>query len=58
MEMVLTFLGTFHHKLGVIRTLLDRNDSIVTEDSDRVKEEQHIRTALANCGYPDWAVKK
>ena len=46
------------HKLGVIRTLLDRSDSIVTEVEDKEKEEQNIRQALAACGYPEWTVNK
>ena len=36
------------HKLAVIRTLLERSK----------QEEEHIRTALHTCGYPDWAIKK
>ena len=28
-------------------------DVIVTEEEDRKKEEEHIRTALHTCGYPD-----
>ncbi|XP_070579089.1 uncharacterized protein [Ptychodera flava] len=47
-----------HQKLGVIRTLLDRNDSIVTEQHDRDIEEQHIRKALSTCGYPNWTINK
>ena len=34
------------HKLAVIRTLLERSDSIVTDEEDRKQEEEHIRTAL------------
>ena len=45
------------HKLAVIWTLLERSDSIVTEEEDRKKEEEHIRTALHKRGYPDWAIK-
>ncbi|XP_072014846.1 uncharacterized protein [Amphiura filiformis] len=47
-----------HQKLGVIRTLLDRSDTIVTEEDDKEQEEQHIHKALSMCGYPDRAVKK
>jgi hypothetical protein len=47
-----------HHKLGVIRTLLDHSEAVVTEAEDRVKEEAHIGKALANCGYPRWAFRK
>ena len=47
-----------HQKLGVIRTLYDRKDSIVTEDGDKVKEEAIIKQALTTCGYPKWALDK
>ena len=47
-----------HQKLGVIRTLLDRSESIVTEEEDRVLEELHIKKALATCGYPEWTINK
>ncbi|XP_072046939.1 uncharacterized protein [Amphiura filiformis] len=47
-----------HHKLGVIRTLLDRADRIVTEQEDRAKAEEHIKQALSKCGYPDWSLRE
>ena len=47
-----------HHKLGVVRTLLDRNDAITTKEEEKVKEEKHIRGALSKCGYPEWAVDR
>ena len=47
-----------NHKLGVIRTLLDRCTEIVTDEQDRVAEIQHVKTALARCGYPEWAFKR
>ena len=50
-----------HHKLGVIRTLLDRHDrsdSIVTEVEDKEKEEENKHQALAACDYPEWIVNK
>ena len=43
-----------HHKLGVVRTLLDRMNSVVTEDKDKELEEEKIRSALSRCGYPKW----
>ena len=46
-----------HQKLGVVRTLLDRKDAIVTEGDKKV-EEDNIRQALAQCGYPEWTVNK
>ena len=47
-----------HQKLGVVRTLLDRKDRVITDESDKIKEEEHIRQALARCGYPAWTVDK
>ena len=45
-----------HHKLGVVRTLLDRKDSIVTTEHDKEAEDKHICEALKNNGYPKWSV--
>ena len=50
--------GPGYTTVGVIRTLLDRSDSIVTEVEDKEKEEQNISQALAACGYPEWTVNK
>jgi hypothetical protein len=47
-----------HQKLGVIRTLFDRMNNIVTEDNDRTTEETRIKEALGRCGYPKWAFDK
>ena len=44
--------------MGVVRTLLDRNRRIVSEQEDQVKEEEHSRQALARCGYPKWTIDK
>ena len=43
-----------HHKLGVVHTLLDRMNSVVTEDEDKELEEEKIRSAFSRCGYPKW----
>ena len=34
------------HKTGVVRTLMDRKDTLVSTENDKNKEELHIRTAL------------
>ena len=47
-----------HHKVGVVRTLLDRMDKVFTEEEDRKVEENKIRKALKQCGYPEWTVNK
>ena len=46
-----------NHKLAVIRTLLERCYSIVTEEDDRKKEE-HVAKALSKCGYPPWTIDR
>ncbi len=47
-----------HQTLGVVITLLDMCHILVTENEDREAEEQYIKEALANCGYPDWTIIK
>ena len=47
-----------YHKLGVIRTLLDRNEKVVTEAADKLVEEETIKSALKTCGYPEWSFDK
>ncbi|KAI8483456.1 hypothetical protein Bbelb_387880 [Branchiostoma belcheri] len=42
------------HKIGVVRTLTDRANVIVTEESDKTLEIEHIQNALSVCGYPEW----
>ena len=39
------------HKLGVIRTLMHRAETLVTEEEDKVLEIEKIRKALGVCGY-------
>ncbi|XP_072048557.1 uncharacterized protein [Amphiura filiformis] len=53
--------GSHHplvHKLGVIRTLQYRADTIIGDSEQVPEEKDHIKTALNNCGYPDWAFLK
>ena len=47
-----------HQKLGVVRTLLDRKESMVTEEIDKQQEEDRIKHALSQCGYPSWTISK
>ena len=44
------------HKLGVIRTLVDRASSIVTKKEEHVKELSNIYRSLAVCGYSKWTM--
>jgi len=45
-------------KLGVIRTLLNRCENVVTEEEDRRQEEEHIVNALKKWSYPAWSIRK
>ncbi|XP_072033058.1 uncharacterized protein [Amphiura filiformis] len=47
-----------YQKMGVIRKLFDRMNSVVTETEEKIKEEERVCAALKNCGYPDWAMDK
>ena len=46
-----------HQKMGVIRTLLDRYNAIVTGEEDNKEEKGTIKDALRLCDYPDWTMK-
>ena len=46
------------HKLSVIRTLLGRNNEIVTEEADKLDEYRHVKAVLKTCKYPTWAIHK
>ncbi|XP_072046224.1 uncharacterized protein [Amphiura filiformis] len=37
---------------------MDRKDNIVTEETDKKDEENKIRNALSDCGYPKWALDR
>ena len=41
---------SLHQKLGVVRTLVDRCDKIVSEDQDKLQEESNIKSVLSHCG--------
>ena len=45
---------SLQHKLGVIRTLVDRASSIVSKEEEHVKELNNIYRSLAVCGYSKW----
>ena len=33
-------------------------DTIITDNSDNVEEEERINTAMKRCGYPEWTLKR
>ncbi|KAI8519618.1 hypothetical protein Bbelb_028750 [Branchiostoma belcheri] len=51
-----------HHpleqKLGVIRTLFHRADTLITLAEARAKEHTHLKKALSKCGYQQWTFNK
>ena len=47
-----------HQQLGVIRTLYDRKNRVITEEEDMKEEEEKVNNALEICGYPKWTFKK
>ena len=47
-----------HQKLGVVHTLFDRMNTIISEKDDIKSEEQTIKNAHSLCGYPKWAFTK
>ena len=49
---------SINHKLGVVRTLLDYSNFVITDPKDRGLEEEKIRVALRRCRYPNWTFKR
>lgn len=50
-----------HHvknKIGIISTLRNRIDKLVTTEEDKAEEEKHITTALRRCGHPKWSLNR
>ena len=45
-----------HQKLGVVRTLMHRCETITSEEGDKKEEVEHLREVLRVCGYPSWAL--
>ena len=46
------------HKLGVIRSLQHRANTIISDQEDLPGEHNHIQKSLGCCGYPNWAFTK
>ena len=45
------------HKLGVIRTLFHRAETVCTTETQIIDEKQYVQSALIKCGYQDWQFK-
>jgi hypothetical protein len=47
-----------NQKLGVVRTLYHRANTVISDPEDQQKEVLHVNGALGRCGYPKWALSK
>ena len=41
-----------HQKQGVVRTLIDRAETLISDPTDKAAEIDHVSDALHRCGYP------
>ena len=47
-----------HQKLGVVRTIMNRWETITSEEGDKKEEVEDLRGSLRVCGFPSWALNK
>ena len=43
------------HKMGIIRTLTHRADTIISDPQDKEREQKHLKKVLHVAGYSKWA---
>ncbi len=46
------------HKLGVIRTLRHRANITVSNDKEKIQEDNHLKKVMSLAGYPKWSWDK
>jgi hypothetical protein len=58
-DQYLSFESNHHlqHKRSVVRSLMHRVDTIVTEEEDQEIEQRHVHAVLKDNGYTDWMLK-
>ena len=44
------------HKRGLLKNLMHRVDTIMSDEKDKVKEKSHVKQALNMNGYLDWLI--
>ncbi len=44
------------HKIGVVKTMMHRVDTIVSDAGDKESERTHVKEALTRNGHPDWLI--
>ena len=45
------------HKMSVVRTLFHRANTVPSHPEDTNAELEHVKAALKDCGYPEWALQ-
>ncbi|KAI8507129.1 hypothetical protein Bbelb_155680 [Branchiostoma belcheri] len=45
-------------KLGIVRTLMHRANTLIEDPALREAEKEKVRVALRHCGYPEWALRE
>ena len=45
------------HKRSVVRTLINRASTLISDPGDQKKEIKHVKEVLAANGYPDWSLE-
>ena len=45
-----------HHKLGIVRTLIHRANTVILDPDDRQAELDHLKSALMGCCYQSWTL--